>query len=60
MTKKSRYNKIMALQQQISKENLERQIDREVDVLVEDKSFDGKHILVEHIWMCQKLMELFI
>ena len=42
MTKKSRYNKIMALQQQISKENLERQIDREVDVLVEDKSFDGK------------------
>ena len=42
MAKKSRYNKIMALQQQISKENLERQIDREVDVLVEDKSFDGK------------------
>ena len=42
MTKKSRYNKIMALQQQISKENLERQIDREVEVLVEDKSFDGK------------------
>ena len=42
MTKKSRYNKIMALQQQISKENLERQRDREVEVLVEDKSFDGK------------------
>lgn len=42
MTKKSRYNKIMSLQQQISKENLERQIGREVEVLVEDKSFDGK------------------
>lgn len=42
MTKKSRYNKIMALQQQISKENLEKQIGREVEVLAEDKSFDGK------------------
>lgn len=42
MTKKSRYNKIMALQQQISKENLEKQIGRKVEVLVEDKSFDGK------------------
>ena len=42
MTKKSRYNKIMSLQQEISKENLQKQIGREVEILVEDKSFDGK------------------
>ena len=42
MTKKSRYNKIMALQQEISKEKLEKQIGKEVEILVEDKSFDGK------------------
>ena len=41
MTKKSRYNKIMTLQQQISKENLEKQIGKEVEILIEDKSFDG-------------------
>ena len=32
----------MALQQEISKENLEKQIGKEVEILVEDKSFDGK------------------
>ena len=42
MTKKSRYNKIMKLQQGISKENLEKQIGKEVEVLVEELSFDGK------------------
>ena len=42
MTKKSRYNKIMTLQQQISKENLEKQIGKEVEVLLEEVSFDGK------------------
>ena len=42
MTKKSRYNKIMTLQQEISKENLEKQIGREVKILVEDRAFDGK------------------
>ena len=42
MTKKSRYNKIMALQQEISKENLEKQIGKEVEILVEDRAFDGK------------------
>ena len=42
MTKKSRYNKIMTLQQEISKEKLEKQIGKEVEILVEDKSFDGK------------------
>ena len=43
MTKKSRYNKIMSLQQEISKENLEKQIGREVKILIEGKSFDGKN-----------------
>ena len=42
MTKKSRYNKIMALQQEISKENLKKQIGRTLEILIEDKSFDGK------------------
>jgi ribosomal protein S12 methylthiotransferase len=42
-TKKSRYNKIMSLQQQISNENLKKQIGRELDILVETKTFDGKY-----------------
>lgn len=42
MTKKSRYNKIMSLQQGISKENLEKQIGKEVEILIEGKSFDGR------------------
>ena len=42
MTKKSRLNKIMSLQQKISKQNLKNKIGKEVEVLVEDKSFDGK------------------
>lgn len=42
MTKKSRYNKIMSLQQEISKENLEKQIGKEVEILIEGKSFDGR------------------
>ena len=37
MTKKSRYNKIMSLQQKISKENLQSQIDKEVEILIEEK-----------------------
>ena len=42
MAKKSRLNKVMSLQQKISKQNLENKIGKEVEVLVEDKSFDGK------------------
>ena len=42
MTKKSRYNKIMKLQQEISKQNLENQIGKEVEILIEGKAFDGK------------------
>ena len=42
MTKKSRYNKIMSLQQEISKQNLQKQVGKNVEILVENKSFDGK------------------
>ena len=44
-TKKSRYNKIMTIQQKISNENLQRKIGEEFDVLVEDISFDGKYLI---------------
>ena len=42
-TKKARYNKIMSLQQEISNENLKKQIGKTLDVLVETKTFDGKY-----------------
>ena len=44
-TKKARYRQIMALQQQISKENLEKKLNQECEVLVEDVSFDGKYYI---------------
>ena len=42
-TKKSRYNKIMKKQQQISRENLEKRIGKTCTVLIENKTFDGKY-----------------
>lgn len=42
-TKKSRYNKIMSLQQGISKENLEKRVGKEYEVLIENKTFDNKY-----------------
>ena len=44
-TKKSRYNKIMAIQQKISKENLQKNIGKELEALIEDISFDGKYLI---------------
>lgn len=44
-TKKSRYNKIMAIQQKISNENLKNKIGQNVKVLIEDISFDGKYLI---------------
>ena len=44
-TKKSRYNKIMKIQQKISNENLQRKIGQEFEVLIEDISFDGKYLI---------------
>lgn len=42
-TKKARYNKIMSIQQEISNENLKKQIGKTLEVLVETKTFDGKY-----------------
>ena len=44
-TKKSRYNKIMKLQQDVSKDNLKKYIGKELEVLVETKTFDGKYFV---------------
>lgn len=44
-TKKSRYNKIMKAQQEISLENLKNKIGNTYKVLVEDMSFDGKYFV---------------
>ena len=44
-TKKSRYNKIMELQQRISRENLSKRIGQECEVLVEEVSFDKKYLI---------------
>ena len=44
-TKKSRYNKIMKIQQKISNENLKEKIGKQYEVLVESISFDGKYLI---------------
>ena len=44
-TKKSRYNKIMKIQQEVSKENLQNKIGQEVEILIEDISFDRKYLI---------------
>ncbi len=44
-TKKSRYNKIMKLQNQISKEILSQKIGKEYEILIENISFDGKYYI---------------
>ena len=42
MTKKSRYNKIMKLQKELSKQNEQKLLGRELEILIEDMSFDKK------------------
>ena len=44
-TKKSRYNKVMKVQQEISKQILENKIGKTYNVLVEEISFDGKYFV---------------
>ena len=44
-TKKSRYNKLMAKQQKISKEKLQEKIGKTYQTLIEDVSFDGKFLI---------------
>lgn len=43
MTKKSRYNKIMELQKEISNESQKLLVGKELEVLVETKTFDNKY-----------------
>lgn len=43
MTKKSRYNKIMKLQKELSKQNEQKLLGRELEILIEDMSFDKKY-----------------
>ena len=45
MTKKSRYNKIMKLQAEVSEENEKKYIGKILDVLLEERSFDGKYYI---------------
>ncbi len=44
-TKKARYNKIMQVQQQISRKNLENKIGKKYEVIIEQISFDGKYLI---------------
>ena len=44
-TKKSRYNKIMQIQQLNSKESLEKRVGKIYKTLIEEKSFDGKYLI---------------
>ena len=45
MTKKSRYNRIMKLQQEISKENEKKQLGKELEILIEDITPDKKYYI---------------
>lgn len=44
-TKKSRYNKIMKKQQEISRENLSKKIGQEYEAIIENISFDKKFLI---------------
>ncbi len=44
-TKKARYNQIMQIQQEISKEIQSKKMSKTYEVLVEDMSFDGKYYI---------------
>ena len=45
MTKKSRANKIMKLQQEISRENMKKKVGTKQEVLIESKSLDRKYFI---------------
>ena len=44
-TKKSRYNKLMKRQQEISNEVLKQNIGKTYEVIIENISFDGKYLI---------------
>ena len=41
--KKSRYNKIMKLQKGISKENMKKKLNKEIEVMIEGSTFNGEY-----------------
>lgn len=45
MTKKSRHKKIMTMQKDISKKNLEEKIGNSYEVMIESTSFDNKYYI---------------
>lgn len=45
MTKKSRYKKIMSMQKEISKQNLEKKLGKTYEVVIENISFDNKYYI---------------
>ena len=51
MTKKARYNKIMEIQQKVSEENLNKYIGKQLEVLVEGKTIDGKYGCTRYRWI---------
>ena len=44
-TKKARFNKIMSLQQEISRINLQKRLGKEYEVLIENTTFDRKYLV---------------
>ena len=54
-TKNSRYNKIMKLQNEISKENLKTKIGKEYEVLIENKTFDNKYYVGRSYMDCPEI-----
>lgn len=50
MTKKSRHNKIMTKQKEISKKNLEEKIGKTYEALIENMSFDKKYYIRKNIY----------
>lgn len=54
MTKKKRHSKIMMLQKEISKENLENKIGKTYTVMLESVSFDKKYYIRKNIHGCTR------
>ena len=44
-TKKARHSRIMSIQQEISRKNLEKRIGKEYEVLIENTTFDKKYLI---------------
>lgn len=54
MSKKARRDKIMKLQKEISKKNLETKIGKTYDVMIENLSFDKKYYIRKNLYGCTR------